>query len=248
MMVRWVTSFTILVSCVCTGCTGPLPRYEWVNSVDAMATMTERAGRIESVSASGRLSLSRADGTQTQLDFAMVYSRPDQFRFRAWKFSQAVMDFTMNADGVWIVAPDRGDEGESGLPDSLSVDQMAKSWSLIVSEFSLNNWVPCALQSPTLPNTLVLCGKNGTESDGIVCEIDRDTLTTQSCYAHNDEGDELFHLTLQRYRRFDEVVFPTRIHGIAGGNEITWMLDEVELNEPPAPRAFVPPRRAVKQP
>lgn len=245
MMSRWTILLVIVAAILCTGCVGPLPHYPWVSSADAMTTMYERAEKIETVSTTGRLSLSRASGSDVQLDCVMVYSQPDLLRLRAWKFSQAVLDFTMNGDGVWIVAQKRNSDTESTLPDSLSAKHIATTWSLVISGFSETQWEPC---SSTQPETFAICGKHSAETDGLVCEIDRDTLTTQFCAAHNDEGDEQFRLSFRRYRSFGEIVLPTRIHAASKGNAFTWLLDEITLNEPLAPRAFVPPRRAVKQP
>ena len=254
MTIRW--AITIGTACAITtagggmGCAGSLPRYEWLGREGALDTMNERANQIETVSASGRLSLHRENGADVQLDCAMAYRKPDRFRLRAWKFSRAVLDFTMHGDDVWIVAPDRKGSGErklgeSGLPDSLSADHIATSWSLIVSGFSPELWTPCA-SSHT--NTFALQGNSDMETNGITCEIDRVTLTTRLCYVHDDEGEKLFILTFRRYRRYGENVFPTRIRASNSSNAFTWLLDEIHINEPLAPRALLPPRRAVKQP
>jgi len=249
MSARGILFIVIVLVGGSVGCVQPLPRYDWVSRDDALTAMNHRADKIKTISASGRLTLSQADGKIAQLDCAIAYQKPDWFRLRAWKFSQAVLDFTVQGDDVWIIAPDRntdlGKKNESNLQNSLSADHMMTSWSLVVGGYSPTHWAPCVTSQP---DTFTLCGKEGTEFEGVVCEVDRDTLTTQSCYAQNDEGNELFHLLLRRYRIIGGVVLPTRIRASYAGNTFTWLLDEIEINEPLAPRAFVPPRRAVKQP
>src|SRR5262245_46809970 len=92
-----------------TGCASkgpPLPKYDWVDSQNALRILHDRAESIKTVSGTATIDLENAEGDSVRFDGAVAMAPPDRFRMRAWKFNQAVFDLTLTPDGLWILTPD----------------------------------------------------------------------------------------------------------------------------------------------
>jgi len=96
------------------------------------------------------------------------------------------------------------------------------------------------------------------EGGTVVCEVDRATLTARSFVITDSQGVTRLSLSLERYRLIDQTPWPMRMvldlprpSGPTADEEpsrLTIRLDEPELNSELPAGAFVPPRRAVRQP
>jgi hypothetical protein len=80
-------------------------------------------------------------------------------------------------------------------------------------------------------------------------DVDRATLTPRRYRMLDPAGRERFTLALEEYQQFDGgVAFPTRFTASSDEGGIFVALHDVEMNQPPSPDAFTPPRRAERQP
>jgi hypothetical protein len=170
-------------------------------------------------------------------------SIPDKrVRLRAWKFNQAVFDLTLTPDGTWIEMPADPDRRTQVLPASVSAEQLARAISL---------FGPDVLTDPDLQ----VLDTGGDEfrfrrpADGgqmFVGRVQRSTLVIRQYQLLGPSGNTRFTLDLKNYSNFGGVIFPTELVALNDGNKIEVSLEEIVVNEPLPPRAFVPPRRAEK--
>ena len=61
-------------------------------------------------------------------------------------------------------------------------------------------------------------------------------------------GQVLFGVTYDAYRLVDGIAWPMRMVFQSKQGRIELEMDSIQLNQPPLPAAFVPPRRAEKLP
>lgn len=218
----------------------PLPTVAWTDTQDARRILIERQNAIQNVQTQCKLRYTEpSNGGQTQtFDGALVIEGENRIRLRTWKLNQTIFDLTVNPDGVWVVAID---ELKEESPDALGnlaqfVEQlggMLRGPDYREAIFADSIQSNAAKRSGQLrlewdygyglvnPRTLAL-------QDFIVRQEPRNTRITPTYAVYGD---------LYWFRSL-------KLDGDFGQLEITFR--NVELNGELNPRAFKPPRRAVK--
>ena len=227
----------------CVGCARPLPRHIWSGTHAALEVMAQRDAGIESLSATCRLRLLAAEGS-VQLNGVLVVRPPQHFRLRAWKFSQAVLDITMNPDGLFVFS--RRGRGDNAAPETrLTREALTQAVSLLPGFAGGGVWqVDDAPGAPVFSRSRPLPAGSGT----LTCSIDKETLTTVGCYVRDDADAVRQRVDFHDYRVVGSVVWPMRLSGEGASGSFEVLFDRVEVNPELPQRAFVPPRRATKQP
>jgi hypothetical protein len=243
-----------------SACHAPLPEYAWRDAETAVRQMSERAAQVHTVESGVRLMLTSKEGESVTLDGAIVAAPPDHFRLRAWKMGHAVFDFTLTPDGAWLKAEESPwDAGRAPPPGFRSVKPrvIADAWAMFAGGM-FDPGAPDGRQAEVIDNggpwfTLRRTIKDSGALDQtgvltVACEIDRRTLTARRYRIIDSSGVERATLSLEEYRDFGGVVFPTRLGASGPDGTVLILLDSPEFNLPTAPDAFVPPPGAARQP
>lgn len=239
-----VASLLLAPACI-SGCAyaNPehLPTYRWTDPATALRIIRTRADAVRTLSAQCLLTLTRPGGESVRLDGALVMDpRQRLVRLRAWKFNQAVLDLTLNGQGLWIES--RHDAGDSrhALPPSLSAGQVAEALSLL---------------GPGLFDDATVDDRGGAkfsivkpigQGRTVVAMVDRASLTIRQYRLLDSSGKPRFRLSLEQYQPVQGVIWPTRMIATSAGGNVEIDLRDVEINASLPVRAFVPPARAEK--
>jgi hypothetical protein len=205
--------------------------------------MGERARLVRGLSAEGLITLTKPDGNSVRLDAALVMRPPREARIRAWKFGRAIFDLTIAGDDAWLFTPEDSKRNEQFKSAGLNAGKLAKTWSLLSGGFFEDGDFVVELRESHLTARRQLAGE-----PMVVCEIERPTLTVRKYSMLDDKGKQRFSLSLDRYKQFGEVVWPTHLVAVSGGGTVEIELRNVEINPELTENAFVPPRRAEKLP
>ena len=223
-----------------------------MDDATALRTLAERGRAVKTLSAQANITLERPDGQTVRLDGAIVMQIPGSLRLRAWKFGQAVFDLTYTPEGLWIEVGGDSSRRQDVMPASLSAARMAKAWTFLDGEFFNGPFDSAGAVIDRGGPTFTVRRSMSEDSPPVSCDIERVTLTPRR-YHVDDPGQDpaakpAFTLALERYADFAGVVWPTRIVATSAGGKVKIVLRDVEINGELAPSAFVPPRRAEKQP
>lgn len=210
----------------------PLPTYDWQTPEQALAIMHERDRQVRTVQAVCVLKLTGNDGATRTLDGAIVI-QPPNLRMRAWKFDKAVFDVTSTPEGLWLLADDRVD-----LERVVDAAALARGLELLSPGVTRQTAASDAQVLPDRSLRLRL-------PDG-VATVRGDTLLICRLEISTGPSGDPVNVTLT-YRQYGEHVWMhhVTVHGSFGVAQISFR--DVDINSEPGPRAFVPPRRAVKQ-
>lgn len=233
-------TFSLLVS---VGCVRSLPLYAWTDSRMAIDAMTKRDAGVDSFSATCRLLLQSAAG-EVELTSVIVAQPPERLRLRAWKFSQPVFDITLNPNGLFVFSKDSG-QGTAAQTDRLTRDGLIEATAMLPGFAGKEGWhADDDLDRDNFYRSRSL------DADGNVvrCTVEKTTFTTTRCDFLDGDGAMRQSLLYGNYRVLGNTVWPMRIEGTGLDESFTILFDRVELNPELSPRAFTPPRRAVKQP
>lgn len=233
-------AFSLLAS---AGCVRSLPTYTWVNSRTAIDVMTTRDADIDSFSATFRLLLQSGAG-EIELTAVIVAQPPDNLRLRAWKFSQSVFDITLNPNGLFIFSKSNGQEGGMET-ERLTRDGLIEATAMLPGFFGEDGWRNVDDVDQDYFHRSRPIDKDG---NAMRCTVEKLTLTTTRCDFLDESGVTRHSLRYSDYRAFGEALWPMRIEGVGPDESFKILFDRVELNPELSPRAFIPPRRAVKQP
>lgn len=226
------------------GCAKPknasLPTVPTMSVADSISFVNRRAATLERVTGRGPITLVDAGRGAVTLDGIFVLAPPDRARIRAYKFTQAVFDMTLNADGLFIFVPrERGKPGE--LLDATSGAAGAiRQW---LSTFAGQiDTADAQVRETSRTISITRRDANGMTR---TMEIDRRTLTRQAEIVRDADGRQRFGLTFDEYRDFDSTLWPTRIVATSDRGQITVETHELQPNVA-ADAAFTPPPRAVE--
>jgi outer membrane lipoprotein-sorting protein len=220
-----------------------IPTYPLMDAQSSLRVLVERAQKVQTVSGEGLISLTRPNGESIRLDAALAMQPPDNARLRAWKFGRAIFDLTVTPTGVYAISPDDPARKEQIRSAGISAAKLAKTWSILSGGF----FNQPALKSELHGDRLLLRAEAAGEPV-VVCDVDRRTLTPRRYALLDDKGNERFSLTLDRYRQFNEIVWPMRLAAVSESGTVKVEMRDVEINPELPPGAFVPPRRAEKLP
>src|SRR4051812_3072017 len=220
-----------------------IPTYPLTDAASSVRQVAEHAKQVHSLTGEGLITLTRPDGESVRLDAAMAMQPPQRARMRAWKFGRALFDLTVTPEGVWAVIPDDPKRKEQITSAGVSAAKLAKTWSVLSGGF----FESAGLKAETRGSKL-LVRRETPDEPVVVCEVDRSTLTPRKYSLLDDKGVTRFTLSLEQYRQFGSVVWPTRLTAISDSGMVEIELRDVEINPELEPGAFVPPRRAEKLP
>jgi hypothetical protein len=220
-----------------------LPTFGDVDHQTALRVLDERARAVKTLSSQCGLTLARPDGQTVELVGAVAMAPPDRLRLRAWKLGQAIFDLTLTPDGLWVMTPDDPSSKQKVLPASVSAAQLRREWELLSGSFFGDAGLKVRDEGSRLAVTKTLEGGRS-----VVCDVDRRTLTPRRYRLLDPAGRTRFILTLGGYDLFNGIAWPTRLKATSDEGRIGVRLKDVELNGELPPGAFVPPRRAEKQP
>ncbi len=236
-------SFAIVASFTLGGCVANMPLYPWSNAQHASVVMAERDGHIHSFSATCRILLNAKAGA-VELRGALVAKPTNYLRFRAWKLSRTVFDITLNQDGLFVYAANR--DGKTRKPlKNLTRDGLMEASTLLPGFLEKADWT----LSEDAAGTHFVRLRTPAKGQGMLtCQVDKHTLTTSQCDYLDASGASLQTLRFSEYRLVDGVAWPMRIEGQGEGGVFEIRFDDAQINPELNPQAFVPSRRAVKQP
>ena len=226
-----------------------IPTYPAMSDEAALRTLARRAAAIHDVSGSGTVTLTRPDGNSVRMDVAVVMQRPGMVRMRAWKFSRAVFDLTVNADGVFLVAPDEAGggrgvgAGEKIRKAGIGAGKFARAVGVLFGgDFFARPGVRVIKETPFTVEAEV-------SGERVRCEVDRRTLTPRVYRVLDEGGTERFRLELSKYvDHGGGLVYPHRMLATSAQGKVEVALREVDVNAGVAAGAFKPPARAEKLP
>lgn len=229
----------------CGACAGPLPRYVWNGGQEAVEVMAARDEGVRTFSTTCRILLKSEEGT-VELTGVLIGQPPSRLRLRAWKFSQTVFDITMNDDGVFVFQREQEHHRSAAAGmGRLTRGGLLEVASLLPGFGTRSDW---RFVSSSVDGSFVVTRQPGDTRTAVQCIIDKATLTTSRCTYHDESGDARQTLAFDSYRRVGDVVWPQHVAGAGKGASFELLFDRVEINIELPERAFVPPRRAVRQP
>lgn len=237
----------LLLLAVAGGCTTHvkenIPTYPLADAASTVKLVAEHARQVRSLTGEGLITLTRPDGESVRLDAAMAMRPPERARMRAWKFGRAVFDLTVTPEGIWAVIPEDPKRKEQITSAGVSAAKLAKTWSVLSGGF----FDGAGLKSETRGYKLLVRRESPGEPV-VICEVDRATLTPRKYSMLDDKGITRFSLSLEQYRQFGSMVWPTKLTAVSDSGTVEIELRDVEINPELEPAAFVPPRRAEKLP
>lgn len=232
------------VVCLTLGaCSAPLPTYPQMEPAESLRLIAQRLADVKSIQSGASVNFEDVAGVGVHLDAALVAEPPDRLRMRAWKLDRAVFDATLVDGEFWMLPREKEEGGEARNDSAQAAQGVRRAFSLLAPAFYESARVD---ERATTARQLVVLGK----ADGytIRCEIDRETLTPRRFERPQSGNGDVFSIDLEEYTLIDSIPWSgvwTISH--AGGRVVIRMSDVV-LNAPVTPEAFVPPRRAVRNP
>lgn len=243
---RWIAA-ALLPGLLAGGCRStPLPAFPAMTDDEVLGVLRERAERIDTVEATGVVTLRAADGRRAVLDAALVADAPDRLRVRAWKLDRVVLDLTSIPEGVWIQAADDQDGRVPDLPGA----RIGRAWALFTGAFFARDRAGEPEVVDRDEHDLWLRRNDDDDDEGgavILCRVDRRTLVPRRYEVCDRGGATRYAVDLDRYRPVGDIAWPHRLTMSADGQRITIAMSDVVLNDGTAPAAFTPPARAVRQ-
>jgi hypothetical protein len=220
-----------------------IPTYPLTDAASSVKLVAEQAKQVHSLTGEGLITLKRPDGESVRLDAAMAMQPPERARIRAWKFGRGVFDLTVTPEGVWAVIPEDPKRKEQITSAGVSAAKLAKTWSVLSGGF----FDSAGLSAENRGSKMIVSRETPGEPV-VVCEVDRPTLTPRKYSMLDDKGVIRFTLSLEQYRQFGQVVWPTKLTAVSESGTVEIELRDVEINPELEAAAFVPPRRAEKLP
>ena len=236
-------SLTAVILVAGAGCTSPLPRYDWHDAQTAFRIMTERESAIRTFSATCRILLESGNG-RVQLTGALVAEPPDRLRLRAWKFSQTVLDITLNDDGLFVLQKGRSDDAKEKL-EHVDHARFVEAISLMPGFERDAAW---QAGREIDQDEFAITKPSSDDGPAIECIADKATLIRKRCLYRDDANRVRQSLSFDAYVHVDDTVWPMRVTGEGESGLFLLLFDRIDINAELAERAFVPPRRAVRQP
>jgi hypothetical protein len=222
------------------GCSAALPRYGLAEPEESLAIIADRMRAVHAFSGAAIVELGASESEVVQLDAALVAEPPDRLRLRAWKLDHVVFDATLREGALWLL-PD-SPAGSPMNPQAVATGLRRALLLLAPSYYE------SAAADPDRTNAreLVVIGDAG--GAGVICQIDRSSLTPRHFSRASGDPENSLSITLTDYQMIDSIAWPhTWIIAHSGGRVIVKMRD-VEINGELPPGAFDPPRRAVRSP
>ena len=225
------------------GCAGKpaLPRQPKLAPADAIAWLAQQDEKAGSVSGEGNVTLTRGNGQSVRMDVVMVAEFPEHVRLRAWKFGRAIFDLTLKPEGVWMLVAMES-RREKLLPAGANAADFMRGWSALHGGFFIDPELKIVEET----DEVLVLERPADKGTRIRATVDRLTLSVRQHTVLDEKGKSRFTIDYDRYREINGVAWPMRLRAKGEQGSIVIDLEEVQLNEPLAPGAFVPPARAEK--
>ena len=240
---RWTLNVEALLVCISAGlcgCVGSLPTYDWHGTDNALKIMADRAASVEDISATCQVTLTDPAGKSVTLDGALAARGDKLLRLRAWKFNQAVLDLTMNEQGLFIWTGEKVNEQKR----ELHLDHVAKAWTLLSGKLLLQR-----------PAKVVDLGGDkfdlhyaAEQGGSVVVEVNRATLTPRKYLLLDQRPIVREVVTLDRYELVKGIPWAMRTTAEGSEGSVEVRLHEVDLHADLPEGAFTPPPGAVREP
>ena len=244
---RWISAVFAVATCAMVAGAGchhePLPAHAWAGPEAAIAQLHQRAEQVRTIEGEGSILLRSSEGRTVRLDGAIVAELPDRLHIRAWKLGQPVFDLTLDGKQAWIFVPDQSRRGQI-LPAGASAAQVARG--LAVLQQSLRN--SDVSQITQTSGDRLLLTQPAADGTRLRTEVDRATLTTRRQQLLDAQDHPVMSVEYRDYRLINGIPWPLQMVFQSKQGLIQLDLDSVQLNQPPLPAAFVPPKRAEKLP
>jgi hypothetical protein len=231
----------VLVLAWLPGCAPSIAHYEWTTEKAALEELARRAALVKTVEASCVIAMHDQNDRYVTLDGAMVARNPGEFRLRAWKLQHPAFDITVVPDGVWIDAANNHNFDQAELGKNIT-----KAWSMFAGEFLQGDLTIDRVRSDR--DRIVLFDTKRPNDLTTLCIVERSTLTPMRYETIGMDGSPRYAIRLEKYRQFEEIVWPQRIIFESQTRRIAIDIQDIEFNGEPKPAAFKPPRHAVRLP
>jgi hypothetical protein len=214
----------------------PIEEVSFDSPEQAKQILIERRDAVRSVQAEAdiRITSPGPDASVQNFDGALVMDGPKQVRLRTWKLTQTLFDLTVNDDGTWIAVSDELTKRRPAAEQDLG--RLADRLGLLMRG-------PDYAQATLVPGddgqTLLARWPEGT------ARIDRNTLTPTRFTFDDDRSGETVMIETQ-FAEYDGGVWYHRVSLSGGFGQLDMRFRNVQLNGELNPRAFRPPRRAVR--
>lgn len=243
---QWLCFLTVAVlGCQSAPPGRPIARFSSLDNDAALTILARRAEMIRAMTGQCELTLKRSGQQVVRLDGLMVMAPPDRVRLRVWKMDQAVFDLTVLPDGVWIERAPQEADGPV-VPATVSAVKMSRELCWFIGGFFRS---PGLAAQPS-PKGDLLYRRYDPDGTSIECQVDAATATARRFNFRDALGNTRFSLDMSDYGEVDGIAWPMRLAAwdAADHGEIDVAFSRVEFNGELAPRAFIPPPGAEKQP
>jgi len=212
----------------------PLPTTPWDTLADAQQILVERHAGIDSVQTelSLRITTPPPERKTHRFDAALVIQGEGHLRLRAWKLGQTIFDLTVTPDGTYIAA---SNEMKKRAPDA-EADLAALAGQLASM---LRGPDYAAASFSQTDDGLVARWPNASAA------IDSRSLSPKRFDFPASTPDQSIELQTD-YADYAGRRWFRRVVAAGPFGNIEMTFRNVELNGPLNPRAFKPPRRAVR--
>lgn len=259
MRARCTTIAALSALLTLSACAQKLPRYPAMSPSESLGVIAERLKSVRTVTSACDITLTDAEGETVRLDGALAAEPPERLRVRAWKFGRAAFDITVVGGELWAVLPEEmggGAELDRNTEAAGTETDWASRLLVFVDPAFFREAV--VVDGATDARTLTVRsdevddGEIGlerrsnadTHGGGLVCEIDRPTLTVRRFTMPGASGREIL---LSDYELIDGVAWPGRIAVRGPDGSVSIRLESTEFNATLPEGAFTPPRRAVRR-
>ncbi len=245
----------LLIAALLPGCTTPappLPTVEWDTLEDARQILIDRQAAIESVQAQLKLKLTSPppENETNTLDAALVIQGDDHFRLRAWKLNQTIFDLTATPDGTFIVANEEmkkrapnAEQDLGQLADQLGAMLRGPDYAKASFGGGVRSEVYGAITEPiTHPSGF---HELFVEWGEAYTQIESETLVPH-CFAVRADSGQSQIVIKPSYQKFGQLYWYRQVTATGDFGNVEMTFRDVELNGELNPRAFKPPRRAVR--
>jgi len=247
---RWLCILTVaILGCQSAPPGKPLPRYSNLDADAVRTILAQRQSNIHTMTARCELTLTSQNQQAIRLDGLLVMAPPDRVRMRVWKLDQTVFDVTALPEGVWIETAPRAASAAPGgpvIPPTVDAARLSRQLSLFLGGF----FTSPGLTEQTSPNGSLLFRRDESDGASVVCDVDAATAAAQRFTLRDSTGKTRFSLDLSNYRQLQGIAWPIQLaaRDADDSSEIDVEFSDVQFNSELAPRAFVPPSGAKKQP
>jgi hypothetical protein len=195
----------------------------------------DRHPAVRTISATLHVTLELEEGAPVELEGIMVAELPRLYRLQLWKLRAPVLDITRTRRGTWVL--NRLAEEELADARMLQHTDFKEGIALMVSGFRM------ASRLHARSGADQSCVRHRTGVGLVECCPDGGSVT---CTLSRKRGGTLATAMFTGFRRIGPSEWPTDVSLDGEAGKLRLVFEEIEINQPLAASAFVPPRQARK--